>query len=412
VLLEFREAAIAVDQCVEAPVYGMTDTDLVASLDAVYELECRIAAVKAHLVREVTGRGLPLQHGVRSMPAWLMGRYRIGLHTAKRAFALSGVLDASPVLDHAVAAGEVNPEQAVVIGKAVNALPEEVRADLAADAEATLVEQAASLDPYYLGKVGDHLLSIVAPQLAEALEAKALEKLEAQAHAARSLTLSRHGDGQYRISGNLDVEGAAFALRPLSKPAGQDTRTAAQRRADAALVEVCKLALRVDQVPATAGDTTTVVVTTDVDTLRTAYRTATLDTGDTISATTLRRWCCNACFLPAVLNTAGAVLDVGRASRLVTLTIRRALALRDRGCSFPGCELPNAYCDAHHITEWHDGGPTCLDNLALLCGFHHRLIHTSDWQIRLGTDRRPEFLPPSFMDPDRAPRRNILHRRT
>ncbi len=52
-------------------------------------------------------------------------------------------------------------------------------------------------------------------------------------------------------------------------------------------------------------------------------------------------------------------------------------------------------CHAHHIQHWADGGPTSLDNLALLCGHHHRLIHDTPWQIRLSpTDRKPEFLPP------------------
>ena len=61
--------------------------------------------------------------------------------------------------------------------------------------------------------------------------------------------------------------------------------------------------------------------------------------------------------------------------------------------------------------SWIDGGPTCLDNLVLLCKFHHQLIHNTGWEVRLGKDRQPEFRPPSFMDPDRAPQRNILHRR-
>ena len=68
--------------------------------------------------------------------------------------------------------------------------------------------------------------------------------------------------------------------------------------------------------------------------------------------------------------------------------------LRDRHCTFPGCPRPPLMCHAHHLTHWINGGPTKLDNLALLCGHHHRVIHHTPWEIRLNTiDRKPEFKP-------------------
>jgi hypothetical protein len=72
---------------------------------------------------------------------------------------------------------------------------------------------------------------------------------------------------------------------------------------------------------------------------------------------------------------------------------------------------PLDWTDAHHITEWTAGGPTSLDNLVLLCSFHHRLTHHPNpgWQIRLGTDRHPEFIPPASIDPQQRPRRNLYH---
>jgi hypothetical protein len=58
------------------------------------------------------------------------------------------------------------------------------------------------------------------------------------------------------------------------------------------------------------------------------------------------------------------------------------------------------------MISWLDGGPTDLDNGVLLCGHHHRLIHIGEWEVRLGPDRLPEFLPPVWLDPERKPRRN------
>jgi hypothetical protein len=93
----------------------------------------------------------------------------------------------------------------------------------------------------------------------------------------------------------------------------------------------------------------------------------------------------------------------GRTHRTATAAQRRALAIRDGGCSFPSCATPAAWSDAHHIHHWLDGGGTDLDNVILLCGHHHRLLHHSDWGARLGADRRPEFVPPATVDLTRTP---------
>ncbi|WP_344646564.1 HNH endonuclease signature motif containing protein, partial [Winogradskya consettensis] len=106
-------------------------------------------------------------------------------------------------------------------------------------------------------------------------------------------------------------------------------------------------------------------------------------------------------------------LNAGRRRRHATGAIRRALHIRDKGCTFPGCDRPPRWTDAHHLTHWADGGPTNLDNLALLCREHHRLIHdpTTGWHIQLGPDRRPDFIPPPDIDPTRQPQRNLYHQR-
>jgi HNH endonuclease len=98
---------------------------------------------------------------------------------------------------------------------------------------------------------------------------------------------------------------------------------------------------------------------------------------------TARRLACDAGLIPAVLGAASERLDVGRLRRLVTPAIRRALNLRDGGCRFPGCDRPVAWCDAHHLLSWIQGGQTCLANMILLCRRHHVLVHEYDWSIRL-----------------------------
>jgi hypothetical protein len=109
----------------------------------------------------------------------------------------------------------------------------------------------------------------------------------------------------------------------------------------------------------------------------------------------VRRLACDADLIPVALGTRGEVLDVGRTHRLITPALWRALVCRDAHCAFPGCTRPPVMGHAHHIVHWADGGGTCLANLVLLCGHHHRTIHHTPWQVRINPhDGRPEFQPP------------------
>jgi hypothetical protein len=96
-----------------------------------------------------------------------------------------------------------------------------------------------------------------------------------------------------------------------------------------------------------------------------------------------------AALLPRVLGGAPTQpLEVGRTTRVVQPAQRTALAVRDGGCVFPDCQRPLAWCEAHHLVHWLDGGPTDLDNLALLCRAHHRAVHEGGWQLTRGPDGR------------------------
>ncbi|MDP8955359.1 MAG: HNH endonuclease, partial [Actinomycetota bacterium] len=76
----------------------------------------------------------------------------------------------------------------------------------------------------------------------------------------------------------------------------------------------------------------------------------------------------------------GDVLRVGRLRRNPPRWMMRALKHRDRECRFPGCGT-RRYLQAHHIRHWDQGGPTELDNLVLVCFFHHKLVHEYGWRV-------------------------------
>jgi hypothetical protein len=88
----------------------------------------------------------------------------------------------------------------------------------------------------------------------------------------------------------------------------------------------------------------------------------------------------------------GQVLDVGRRTRTIPPALRRALQARDRGCRFPGCGVRHA--QGHHVHHWANGGPTRLDNLALLCRRHHRAVHEEGYQVERDGDGRLHFRTP------------------
>jgi hypothetical protein len=91
-----------------------------------------------------------------------------------------------------------------------------------------------------------------------------------------------------------------------------------------------------------------------------------LDGVGPLARTVLEHLACE-CTLTRVVTTGSVIVDLGRAVRVVTPAQRRALAIRDRHCQFPSCRRPAAWCDAHHIVSWLEGGKTNLDNLVLLC---------------------------------------------
>lgn len=95
-----------------------------------------------------------------------------------------------------------------------------------------------------------------------------------------------------------------------------------------------------------------------------------------------RRWACDI-RASVALEHDGHPADCGRDTRTVNRRLRRALHRRDNGlCRFPGCGA-SSWLHAHHVVHWEDGGPTDLDNLVSLCGFHHHLVHEGGWSVAI-----------------------------
>jgi hypothetical protein len=107
-----------------------------------------------------------------------------------------------------------------------------------------------------------------------------------------------------------------------------------------------------------------------------------------IPVSTIRRMACEAKIIPVVLSSAGAVLDLGRSSRLASRQQRQALEAMHATCAIPQCQVPVGQCQPHHLTFWNSGGPTDLNNLIPLCATHHRCVHEGGWKLSLNTETR------------------------
>jgi hypothetical protein len=197
----------------------------------------------------------------------------------------------------------------------------------------------------------------------------------------RSLYLAEMLDGMGDIKGSLTPDlfhVVNTAVNAKMNPTFLDTddrRTPTQRRADA-LGDICRFYLdHNDTLVTSSGEKPHVTFTVDYETLKgTTQRLPEID-GKSVTPATVRRITCDAGIIPMVLGSDSEPLDIGRKTRTIPTGIRRALEHRDMGCAWIGCGAPVSWCDAHHLIHWADGGPTSLNNLALLCRKHHTATH-------------------------------------
>ncbi len=217
----------------------------------------------------------------------------------------------------------------------------------------------------------------------------------------RRLQFSVWEDGSLLISGQLDpIGGAALrtALEPLAQPMGQgDDRCLERRQADA-VVELATHSLDAGLVPQHASQRPHLQVTTSLETLRglPGSPAADMEFSLPISSLTVQRLACDASITRVLFGPGSVVVDVGRATRSVSASTRRALNARDQHCQWPGCERTASWSAAHHFVHWIQGGATDLSNLTLLCHRHHWMVHEGGWKLVRADDDRLRAIPPVY----------------
>ncbi|MBM7784524.1 HNH endonuclease signature motif containing protein [Tenggerimyces flavus] len=410
--MESTTCSNTIDTADGVSAWSMTDDQLATALLDNQAALHRHEARRLELIREADSRNLAVSAGAANTAQWVAGVLRVPSAEAGAMVKLASHLDAElPATARALAEGEISVPHARVISRVVTMLPPQISTpELRSEVEATLLESAATFDPKVLSKVGNHLLEVVAPDLADQVLELKLKQEEASAERDRFLRMSfDESSGTWRVTARLPKvvgERLKLVLDPLAAPQpgpdGRDTRFPEQRNVDA-LDEACRRLLAERLVPSHGGNPTQLVVTLT----NTGGRT--LHTGIELSRKLVDQLMCEADlnYLVKPEDQPGRVtLLTDTQQRLFQGKLRRLLELRDGGCAFPGCDRPPGWCHAHHLTPWSQGGPTTRDNGVLLCGYHHRLIHQGAWQVRIARDGLPEFLPPDWIDRQRRPLRN------
>ncbi|WP_162802169.1 HNH endonuclease signature motif containing protein [Ornithinimicrobium murale] len=381
---EFLAGAAQLTQLLvaEFPHASLPEQSLGETVGAAQALVQAAQSLLTRATHEAMSRGLPAQSG-HSVPDWIT--------------TWAPMIDRPEALATARVAGTMDDDLLGTLGaKITDGTTRVARVNIVARfaREMAPIADAESLKAI-MTTLTDHVESLGTRSLSTAVKrAKAVLKPapdddEAEAKQAGKRLLRRTGTtaGLAEWQLLLDEEAEAIlqaALDPLTKPrpaADQhglqrtDTRTASQRRGDA-LVEILTRAAATDASDAPTCGAGRIQVTADLEALKGEVPGGGTDEhGHRLSPGAIRRLACDADLYPVVLGGPSEPLDVGRVKRLFTPAQRRAVYLRDRHCSFPGCTVPPAWCQIHHVLHWVFGGKTDLLNAAALCQRHHTVVH-------------------------------------
>jgi hypothetical protein len=346
-----------------------------------------LEAERLRRLADLERRGIHQRDGHVSTASWLATSFKVGWGQAKAELRTARGLEEMPETKRALDEGELSLSAAKVLVQAREADPEAF-----ARGEATLVEAARVHQVRDLQRVATHWRQLVERERGRG----GGDVLRAM----RRLHASRTFGGMVRLDGDLDPETGETLLTALgavmdaeARSGMEDARSPAMRRADA-LGEVCRQWLDRSDRPRVGGERPHMAVTVGVDALRNLADSAELRHTGPVPTEIARRIACDASIARVVMAGPSLPLDVGRRTPVVSIAQRRAVELRDGRCRFPGCDRPSAWCDAHHIVHWADGGRTDLYNLILLCRRHHTMLHErGGFRLRM-EEGRPVFRRP------------------
>ena len=317
------------------------------------------------LIAEIDRRELWRGSGARDMAHWLWMRYGLSEWKARRWISCAHALERLPRIAQAFAAGVLGVDKVVELTRL--ATPQTERGLI------QWAERVAS------GRIRRE---------AELARRRSMEEAR-EDEGARSVSWWYSEDGRrFGLEADLPAAQGAVVQRAIDRlaeripvmPGEQDAYFLPARRADA-LVALASRTVANDPDP----DRATVVVHAQLEGLVDGTNGCQLEEGPAIHPEAARRLLCTARVQTVIEDGSRQPLGVGRMSREPSAWMLRQLRYRDHGCTFPGCGS-RLFTHAHHVVWWEHGGRTDLDNLVLVCSFHHRLVHEHGWSLKRDPD--------------------------
>lgn len=391
---------------------GLTPVALKGLVERMMRAEARLKAQQIAATRVLDASGLAKAEGATSTGAMLAGAFGGDRRNGDQMVRMGRALTAAPKTEDALAEGRIDTAQAGVIASAVAGLSAETTPEQKQACEDALIDDANKLSLKDLRRRALRITDqLKARDEVDDDENTSLEDREKSAWRRAEFTMHDNHDGTHR--GTYVLPDAQFdmllaAIEALCAPRRDhlhDDSPAAESYYDRDLdhrhrlgmgfAELCNH-LPTDELPGKGGLGATLMVKLDYDTLLAGIRPATLSTGTRISAGQARQMACRLGIIPQVFNGASLPLDHGAEKRTFTRAQRRAMEDRDGGCTFPGCDRPPGWCEAHHAKlPWAIGKTTRLDEGVLICAHHHRTVHSDGWAIRFAaSDGHAEFKAP------------------
>src|SRR6266849_3123617 len=320
--------------------------------------------------------------GSMTAKAWLRWNCNLTHGQASDRVEVARQMQSLPVTTQALAEGDISYQHAALIARTAQRLG----SLWPADAEEILVTAAKEVDPVRLRCATMQLRSCGEP---DGVLADTNDQDD-----RRFLHLNQTLGGIFVLNGQFGADDGATLkaalMSVLRTPIAGDDRSPAQRRADA-MIDLARRQLDRGTLPETGGQKPHITVNVKMATLakEPGSPAAEMEWSQfPIPAETAQRIACDCSLTPIVDG------EPYETSRVVPGAMRRALAARDKHCRFPGCDMPPAWTDAHHIEHWANGGPTKLFNLVLMCRRHHRLVHEGRWQLIRAGDGVLQAVPP------------------
>lgn len=314
--------------------------------------------------------------------------------------------------------GMLDAQHLRVIQSFVRDLPAVTPAAVIEHAEHLLAHQATRLRPDQLDKAAKRAAVLINP------DGKFSDRDRAR---QRSFTFKpQRADGMSEatliatpeLRANIEAWLARFAAPGTCIPdnpspdatdesAETDTRTHGQRQHDA-LNFLLRRQLGDPDLGQHNGLPVTVVVTTTLQELTTATGHGVTASGTVVPMRELIKMASRAVHYLAIFNGhSNRPLYLGRARRIASADQRLALIAAERGCTYPGCDVPADKCEVHHVNDWATGGNTDIDSLTLACAPNHKLIERG-WTTTKLANHRTAWTPPKRFDRG-GPRTNDYH---